>query len=160
LDFKQKNIILLHINNLTQYYHSPSKLNIYQTTFNRIIQSTMKKSILTLITMTILFVGCSKKNEVKPESKFKGSWTGTYSGGDKGSIAVDIDASGNLKGASVSSMTLESFGITGTVDANGAFTGKTEIGTTFTGNFTTSAVAGTWTNTGLKLSGAWSGSKK
>lgn len=121
----------------------------------------MKKILLILIIAASYFLGCKKsENDAQSKSQFQGKWKGTYAGGDKGGLSVDVDANGNLKGTSVSSNTLEAFGMTGNVDSNGSFSGTTEIGTTFTGKFTTALVNGTWSNTSLKFSGTWVGTKQ
>jgi uncharacterized lipoprotein NlpE involved in copper resistance len=121
----------------------------------------MKKSLLVLLIATTCIVGCKKSDDdTKNKSQFQGTWRGTYAGGDKGALSVDIDANGNLKGASVSSNTLEAFGMTGTVDDNGTFTGVAESGSTFTGKFTNATANGTWNNTSVKLSGTWVGDKQ
>lgn len=120
----------------------------------------MKKTILTLITLTILFAGCSKKNEPTPESKFKGEWTGTYLGGDEGGITIEINASGNINGFSYSSFKLGIDRLTGVVDENGEFQGSTESGSKFLGKINGTSANGTWSNATLKLNGTWKGSKK
>ena len=121
----------------------------------------MKKVLLILLIATTCFAGCKKSdNDTQSASQLKGTWKGTYAGGDKGILSVDVDAKGNLKGTSVSSNTLETFSMTGTVDSNGTFSGTTEIGTTFTGKFTATSANGAWSNTALKLNGTWVASKQ
>lgn len=118
------------------------------------------KKLLTLLALTILLIGCSKKNEPTPESKFKGEWTGTYLGSDEGEITVDVSASGNISGFSSSSFKLGTDEITGEVDTDGVFQGITKSGTKFIGTFKETSANGTWSNNNLKLNGTWKGSKK
>lgn len=106
----------------------------------------------------VVMAGCKKDKD--ETSKFEGTYKGTYTGGDKGSLIVDVDASGNISGTSLSSNTLEAFGITGKVDNNGSFTGSTDIGTEFKGAFSGSNASGTYSNTSLSISGNWTATKQ
>ena len=90
--------------------------------------------------------------------EYAGTWTGTYSGGDRGPCSVTINTTGNITG----SCTSQGFGntpfsINGTVSSSGDSTvGNATTGASFTGTYQRyGEVNGTWTNNTLNISGTF-----
>jgi len=132
----------------------------------------MKKHFLTIcIFSTLAFgsVSCdsSDDNHVHQENKlekFKGTWVGTFSGGDTGSWTAIIDAAGKATGTVTSnSVASVNFVLTGNVTENGtinvsySYNGQ-EVGT-MTGTLTEKTGSGTWESPLQDLDGTWTGTK-
>lgn len=96
--------------------------------------------------------------------KFKGTWVGTFSGGDSGSWTATIDAAGKASGTVVSnSAPSVNFVLTGNVTENGTIAisysyNNQEVGT-MTGTLTEKTGSGTWASPIQDLEGNWTGTK-
>lgn len=131
----------------------------------------MKKHFLTICIFSALAFGsisCSSDdNHVHQENKlekFKGTWVGTFSGGDTGNWTATIDAEGKATGTVASnSVASVNFPLTGNVTENGtinvsySYSGE-EVGT-MTGTLTDKTGSGTWTSPVQDLEGTWTGTK-
>lgn len=131
----------------------------------------MKKHFLAICILgTLAFgaVSCSDDdNHVHQENKlekFKGTWAGTFSGGDTGNWTATIDAQGKATGTVASnSVASVNFALTGNVTENGtinvsySYNGQ-EVGT-MTGTLTEKTGSGTWTSPLQDLDGTWTGTK-
>jgi len=131
----------------------------------------MKKHFLTICIFSALAFGsisCSSDdNHVHQENKlekFKGTWVGTFSGGDTGNWTATIDAAGKATGTvSSNSVASVNFVLTGNVTENGtinvsySYSGE-EVGT-MTGTLTNKTGSGTWTSPVQDLDGTWTGTK-
>lgn len=124
-----------------------------------------------LLPMAVLTTSCEHKEEdpivkTTPYSKFKGSWEGTYSGGDTGEISFAVKDDGSIIGDIES----ETFGgsdlslkgkvsVEGQVDIKLYHNGTDEIGS-FTGNMTETSATGPWINLSAgSIKGTWIASK-
>lgn len=129
----------------------------------------MKKHFLTICIFSALAFGTiscdsSDDNHVHPENKlekFKGTWTGTYSGDGEGTWTATFDNAGNAEGSLVSGS--NTFNLTGEVSENGTinaefFSGSTAVGT-MTGTLTDKTGSGTWNNKVQNFNGTWTGTK-
>lgn len=101
-------------------------------------------------------------NEVRAAiGEFAGFYTGTYSGDDSGPWSVRIDENGIVKGTVYSSEDRRSYGVTGSINAGGAFTaiaGSTTTGATFSGRISTQGgLTGDWRNKRFNERGMFSG---
>ncbi len=100
---------------------------------------------------------------VAATSPYTGTWTSTYSGSDTGGCpAIVIDSSGNLSGNCTSTGLGGVFSVSGSVTSSGtaSFTasGLTTSGASFSGSFTATSGAGSWTGSGI--SGQWTATKQ
>ncbi|MEG0918240.1 MAG: hypothetical protein RSF68_14640, partial [Myroides sp.] len=107
----------------------------------------------------------SDDNHVHQENKlekFKGTWTGTYSGdGENGTWTATFDSAGNATGKLVSGSS--SFDLVAQVDAEGEInaeytSGTTKVGT-MEGTMTATTGNGTWESELLDIKGTWTGTK-
>lgn len=132
----------------------------------------MKKHFLSICIFSALTFGAvscnsSDDNHVHPENKlekFKGTWVGTFSGGDTGNWTATIDESGKATGTVASnSVSSVNFVLTGTVTENGtinvSYTYNDEVVGTMTGTLTEKTGSGTWKSPVQNLEGTWTGSK-
>lgn len=133
----------------------------------------MKKHFITLLIILPLALGvisCSSNDDaphehVNPYDKFKGSWSGTFSGGDSGTWAASIDKDGKVTGTITSnSIASATFALSGKISENGTVDmnytyNNQEIGT-MTGTMAESTASGKWESPVQKLEGTWQGSKK
>jgi len=132
----------------------------------------MKKyipSFCLLGTLLFGFTACSSDDntpveQVNPYEKFKGTWVGTFSGGDTGSWTATIDETGKATGTVTSnSVASVNFALIGNVTENGtinvsySYSGQ-EVGT-MTGTLTETTGSGTWTSPLQDLDGTWTGAK-
>ncbi|WP_445731103.1 hypothetical protein [Mariniflexile sp.] len=106
---------------------------------------------------------CSK-NDDNQDSKFQGTWTGTYTGAqDNGSWTANIDTNGKVTGTTSSTVYNNSLQLNGNISSSGEFiatAGSASNGAEFNGQMTTTSVTGTWSNTTAGINGTWSGNKQ
>lgn len=129
----------------------------------------MKKIILAvvLVVSAFTFNSCSSDDNstenVQTESKFKGTWTGTYSGEASGTWTAQIDANGEFTGQASSPVASTVFTMKGVVSDSGTLDADFYVNNSVVGEFngTLNATSGqgNWTNTLLNLSGSWQGTK-
>src|SRR5690606_657750 len=120
----------------------------------------MKKIVsllLLFIPLVALTTACEHDEEdpivkTTPYSKFKGAWTGTYSGEDSGTIDFSVKDDGTIVGDIESERFPDSdLSLKGKVTVEGQVTiqliylGEQEIGN-FTGTMTSSTASGSWIN--------------
>lgn len=122
----------------------------------------MKNSLFILLTiLPLVFFSCSKDDDESFVSDYKGEWSGTYEGSDKGTWSVTIDANGNITGEAISDYSF-TYTLSGTVNDGGDFnatTGSASNNTTFTGKLYETEGYGSWENS-LGYSGLWQGERK
>lgn len=129
----------------------------------------MKKVILAAILFATAstFTSCSSddnsKEIVNTDSKFKGTWTGTYSGNDSGTFTALIDANGAFTGQASSSDAAVVFVIKGNVNDSGEldadfYSNDSPVGE-FNGTLTSNSGHGTWTNMIVNFMGTWQATK-
>ena len=129
----------------------------------------MKKIILAavLLVSALSFTSCSSDDNstetVQTESKFKGTWSGTYSGGASGNWTATIDENGEFIGQASNPSNPTVFTMKGTVNDSGIldadfYVNNSVVGE-FNGTLNGSSGQGSWTNTILNLDGTWQGTK-
>jgi len=129
----------------------------------------MKKIILAavLLVSALSFTSCSSDDNstenVQTESKYKGTWTGVYSGEASGTWTAQIDANGEFTGQASSPVASTVFIMKGTISDSGVldadfYVNNTIVGV-FNGTLNANSGQGNWTNTLLNLSGTWQGAK-
>ena len=121
----------------------------------------MKKLLLILLCLPLLFTSCKKEDE---DSPFAGIWSGTYTGfnnddstSTSGSWQGTISTDGSLSGTIISDSNDVYYG-TGNVTNNGSFSaafGTTTSGASFVGTLTGNSGSGTWNNG--DYNGTWIG---
>jgi len=130
--------------------------------------------LLIILPLMLLTVSCHEEEDpitaTSPYAKYKGPWTGTYSGSDLGEIEFTVNGDGTIKGE-VMSQGFKNLELTlkGKVNIHGEVSMilvntneddvDEEIGT-FIGSFFESNASGTWTNDlngGIK--GTWIANK-
>ena len=119
---------------------------------------------ITLFFLITLLISCSSDddNDNQPQLIFAGEWSGTYSGGDRGTWNATIGETGTVSGEAFSNNSQQSLPLTGTIATDGEFratAGTAENGATFSGTFTVGSSSGTWENTAAQVSGTWTGSR-
>ncbi len=94
--------------------------------------------------------------------KFAGIWTVSYTstlaGGDQGTCSsIQINASGQITASScVSSLSSQTFTLTGGLDSAGDFRGAATTGAVYSGTFVSGGPSsGTWTNSSTGGQGTW-----
>ncbi len=121
----------------------------------------MKKVLL--LALAIIFTGLSscKDDEYKA---YKGTWSGTYSGGDSGKWTVNIDDDGGITGvARPDSLSNFTFDVTGSVSTSGELTAQVNIIIStldFTGTLSGNSANGVWKNQGQNIEGTWTGTRQ
>lgn len=129
----------------------------------------MKKIILAaiLVVSTISISSCKSDDntteKIQTESKFKGIWTGTYTGEASGTWTAQIDANGEFTGQASSPLASTVFTMKGSVNDSGIldadfYVNNSVVGE-FNGTLNTNSGQGNWTNTLLNLTGNWQGAK-
>nr|WP_297306915.1 hypothetical protein [uncultured Flavobacterium sp.] len=129
----------------------------------------MKKIILAafLLVSALSFTSCSSDDNstevVSSESKFKGTWAGTYTGGASGNWTATIDENGEFIGQASNPSNPTIFTMKGAVNDSGIldadfYVNNSVVGE-FNGTLNASSGQGSWTNTILNLEGNWQGSK-
>ncbi len=118
----------------------------------------MKKLLLILLCVPIIFTACKKEEEETLNSPCVGYWSGTYSydGDVVGLWSGTISTNGDMNGTVLSIMGEES-DLNGIVTANGDFTATSEIGISFIGQFINDFCSGTWN---FGTAGTWEGNKE
>ena len=133
----------------------------------------MKKAFsLLLIFLPLVFIvtSCEHKEEdpiikTTPYSKFKGPWSGTYSGGDSGIIEFSVKDDGTIVGTIESDRFPQSdMSLKGKVTVDGdvnirlMYIDEIDWGG-FVGKMTETNASGQWKNTSAKAEGTWTASK-
>ena len=120
---------------------------------------TMKKLALLSVACVSILVSCQKR----AYKEYKGTWTGTYSGGDHGTWNAEINEEGNIEGTARSdSFPQFSFDLQGVVSKDGNFEAEVSLffsSATFEGQLKEDKASGTWVNAQDSISGTWSGKK-
>lgn len=118
----------------------------------------------------LLTVSCHEEEDpivkTTPYSKFKGPWSGIYSGGDSGIIEFSVKDDGTIIGTIESENFPESdlslkgkVTIEGQVNIRLMYIDEVDIGG-FIGNMTESTASGTWNNTSAgNITGTWTAAK-
>lgn len=121
----------------------------------------MKKLFLLLLT-SFLLIGCTSDDETIYD--YIGTWSGTYSGNDKGVWNFVVASDGKVTGTMHSDDNNENYNISGRLDASGQLT--TELGLPADGQFNGKLTvdekgSGNWNNNlpNPVRSGAWTGEK-
>jgi len=127
---------------------------------NRFIQ---KLVVLPIFLMILIGSSCSNDEEADTiDSNLVGSWSGTYSGDDRGVWTVNVNASGQVTGTATSTFTTDSAAISGSVSSNGTLSatlGNSE-NREFVGQLEEDNTAsGTWVDTQRDQTGTWVGQK-
>jgi hypothetical protein len=120
--------------------------------------------VLTLFALSIATTSCSNDDKTN-DSKFKGAWSGTYSGEeDNGTWQATISADGLVSGTftsiNFSNLVID---LTGTVNPQGALNaiyGNMFLTGQFTGTLKENSGSGAWTNESDQLNGTWIGTKE
>src|SRR5690606_20580581 len=123
--------------------------------------------LLLFIPLIALTIACEHDEEdpivkTTPYSKFKGAWTGTYSGGDSGIIDFSVKDDGTIVGDIESESFPESdLSLKGKVTVEGEvnirliYLDEVDIGG-FTGTMTESSASGAWINNSAGgIKGSW-----
>lgn len=122
----------------------------------------MKKLFLLLLT-TFLLIGCTSDDETIYD--YIGTWSGTYTGSDKGVWNFVVANDGKVTGTMHSEVNNENYNISGRLDDSGQLTAELGMPTDgqFTGNLNRDdkKANGNWTNAvpTPTRSGAWTGEK-
>ena len=126
--------------------------------------------LLIILPLILLTVSCHEEEDpivkTTPYSKYKGPWSGTYSGGDSGIIEFSIKDDGTIIGTIESDKFPESdlslkgkVTIEGQVNIRLMYIDEVDIGG-FIGTMTESTASGTWNNTSAgNITGTWTAGK-
>jgi len=126
--------------------------------------------LLIILPLMLLTVSCHEEEDpivkTTPYSKYKGPWSGTYSGGDSGVIEFSVKDDGTITGTIESDKFPESdlslkgkVTIEGNVNIRIMYIDEIDFGG-FTGIMTESNASGTWINTGAgNITGTWTAAK-
>jgi hypothetical protein len=121
----------------------------------------MKKLLLILLCLPLLFNSCKKEEEDNPNSPFIGYWSGTYSGDDaSGFWNGTISSNGEINGEASSVDLPEGVDLSGTVTNSGDFTaiiGTGSLGINFIGQLSGNSGSGTWSSSTSGWTGTWEG---
>ena len=121
----------------------------------------MKKLLLILLCLPILFTTCKKEEKDNPNSPFIGYWSGTYSGDDvSGFWNGTISSNGEINGEASSVDLPEGVDLNGTVTNSGDFTaiiGTGSLGINFIGQLSGNSGSGTWSSSTNGWTGTWEG---
>ena len=122
----------------------------------------MKKLFFSVSFIFLLFAFSCKKDE--PFEKYEGSWSGSYTGDDKGSWSVRIDDDGNVTGSATSeSLPIFPINLLGTITEDGVYNAQAitifNEQVIFQGQLSNNSAAGSWRNDSANFSGSWSGLK-
>jgi hypothetical protein len=120
--------------------------------------------VLTLFALSIATTSCSNEDKTN-DSKFKGAWSGTYSGEEdngtwQATISADGLVSGTFTSTNFSNLVID---LTSTVNPQGALNaiyGNMFLTGQFTGTLEENSGSGTWTNESDQLNGTWIGTKE
>lgn len=121
--------------------------------------------LLILLPLTLLTVSCHEEEDpivkTTPYTKFKGPWSGTFSGGDTGVIDFTVKDDGSITGTIESDKFPESdlslkgkVTIEGQVNIRIMYINEIDFGG-FVGTMTETSANGSWTNTSAQLQGTW-----
>ena len=128
-------------------------------------KNTCIQKLIFLLIFLLVFVGSSCSNDEEGETinaNLVGSWSGTYTGDDRGVWTVNVSASGNVSGTATSTFASESAAITGSVSGSGVLSatlGNSE-NREFVGQLgEDNAANGTWVDTQRDQNGTWVGQK-
>ena len=120
----------------------------------------MKKLLLILLCLPLLFTTC-KKEEENPSSPFAGYWSGHYSGDYDGSWNGTISSNGDINGTATFEGVMQ-IDLNGTVTNSGiadftATTGTGSLGVNFIGELNGNSGSGTWSSSTDSSIGIWEG---
>ena len=113
-----------------------------------------------LFVLGALLCGCSGSTFQGPDS-LAGTYSGTYTGNDNGSIVIDIDPAMSLKLNATSSFWHTTFNGTGSVGSDAHLSGTGAgglVSITFTGSVGGGTASGTWTASNGST-GTWSSTR-
>ncbi|KNB60513.1 hypothetical protein HIO71_00510 [Chryseobacterium aquaticum] len=121
----------------------------------------MKKLFLLFVT-TFLLIGCTADDDTIYD--YIGTWSGKYTGSDKGVWNFVVENDGKVTGTMHSETNNENYNISGRLDASGQLTAELGLPSDgqFTGTLTVDKTgSGNWTNAvpTPTRSGAWTGEK-
>lgn len=125
--------------------------------------------LLIIVPLMLLTVSCHEEEDpivkVTPYSKFKGSWSGSYIGGDTGVIDFSVKDDGSIIGTIESDKFPESdltlkgrVSIEGEVNIRILYIDEIDFGG-FTGTMTESTSSGVWINSSSDDKGTWVAAK-
>jgi len=120
----------------------------------------MKKLLLILLCLPLLFTTCKKEEEENPSSPFVGYWSGNYSGDYDGHWNANISSAGEINGEAYSVDLPEGIDLNGTVTNSGDFTaimGTGLLGINFIGQLSGNSGSGTWSSSADSSIGTWEG---
>ena len=121
--------------------------------------------LLIILPLMLLTVSCHEEEDpivkTTPYSKFKGPWSGTYSGGDSGIINFSVKDDGTITGDieserfPASDLILKGkVTIEGAVNIRLIYMETVDIGG-YIGTMTETSASGSWTNTSADITGSW-----
>ena len=118
---------------------------------------------LPALVLLLIATSCSKDDEgTEIDPSLVGSWSGSYSGDDRGVWTVNVSSTGNVTGTATSSFTSDSADIRGRVADNGSLSatlGNSED-REFLGQLEeTNEAGGTWVDNRRGQNGTWTGVK-
>lgn len=127
---------------------------------NQFIQ---KLFFIPVLMLAVIASSCSNDEEAQTiNASLVGSWSGTYSGDDRGTWTVNVSTSGNVTGTATSTLASESAAITGSVSSSGVLSatlGNSE-NREFIGQLgEDNSASGTWVDTERDQNGTWEGQK-
>lgn len=119
-------------------------------------------AFLLALSLGIMSTSCSKDDDDSiATSKYKGEWSGQYSGDVTGNWSATVNNTGQVVGTFTPDSTTFEVEINGSVNSKGNLIAKFDL---FEGNFNgqlnDSIASGTWENTTQNLSGVWTGQKQ
>ena len=123
----------------------------------------MKKLLLILLCLPLLFTTCKKEEEENPNSPFIGYWSGSYYQEDStviGQWTANISSSGEINGTAVSVDIPDGVDLIGTVTNSGVFDAAIGIGTfgvNFDGQLIGNYGSGQWSSSIDESTGFWEG---
>ena len=123
----------------------------------------MKKLLIVLLCLPLLFTTCKKEEEETPTSPFMGYWSGNYYQQDSTKIGpwnANISSSGVINGTAVSVESPYAVDLIGTVTNSGVFDaaiGTGTYGVDFDGQLNGNYGSGQWSSSIDGSSGFWDG---
>ena len=124
----------------------------------------MKKLLLILLCLPLLFSTCKKEEEDNPNSPFIGYWSGYYYQEDNttviGSWNANISSTGEINGNAISVDTPDGVDLIGTVTNSGVFDaaiGTGTYGVNFDGQLNGNYGNGKWSSSIDGSTGFWEG---
>lgn len=118
------------------------------------------KSALYALSLCVLLIACGGGGGTASSinmAAVAGPWTGSYGGGDNGTVSLTVSETGLLNGAGRSNNNGSTFSLSGSMSNTGVVAASASTGGTFTGTSDGKTANGTWSNG--NLSGSWSATK-